>query len=72
MGDVEIRMMVNEKGSSPVFHGNGGRFRRLTRRFPCEAGPFRIKQTQYAPSFGVKRLTKAAITGPARIAGGVI
>jgi hypothetical protein len=53
MGDVEICVTVNEKGPSPVFFGNGGRFRRLTRRFPCTAGPFRIKQAQDAPSFGV-------------------
>jgi hypothetical protein len=27
MGDVEIRVMINEKGPSPVFRGKGGRFR---------------------------------------------
>jgi hypothetical protein len=48
MGDVEIRVTVNEKGSSSVFRGNGG-------RFPRAAGIFRIKQVQDAASFGMQR-----------------
>jgi hypothetical protein len=72
MGDVEIRVTVNEKRSSPVFFGNGGWFRHLTRRFPCEAGSFRIKQAQDAPSFGVQRPAGTAVAGPVCIAGGVV
>jgi hypothetical protein len=79
MGDVEIRVTVDEKGPSPILRGNGGRnqggtggFRCLTGRFLCAAGTFRVEQAQDTPSFGVKRLTKATVTGPACIAGGVV
>jgi hypothetical protein len=48
MGYVEVRVAVNEKGSSPAFQGNGGCPRRA-------AGAFRVEQAQDAPSFGVQR-----------------